>query len=876
MVPQDGFYPLRISWWEGGGGFSAELFWFNPTNDQRLLVNDPDNLAAPRAYRASTVSRPSVTRALPVQNWIGAFPDDDVVIDITDGAIPLTGDSVSLLINNVAQTITQVKNGAVTTVTRDGSIDNLLPSGLNNVRLIYGFTENGNPVSVTNNYAFTVAPYHGVLPVANKVTSGVVTADTGFRGVVDQIDKSGDTNQGNGARINGGWDSNRMPFPEVQLFGGNINPTNGLRYPNLAVQSSPGSWLYDPISAGNLINWNFAASDPPAPANSGMFQSGAPAFPLPGSGHFDEGFPGLPGAGTSPNGNYRGAENYINEITTYLDLKRGVYVFGFNSDDGFVARSGPNVNDTLGTLIGFFNGGRGNSGNLVLPVGQNPPRVVPGVSSGSTLFSVIVQEDGIYPVRILYWQGGGGINAEFYSLNRTNGTVLLVGDTATDPNAVPAYRTYTGPAKPYVKFSICPNPWDSPVQQVGPGPISMVGRTRNAVNSSDIYNLNNTAFPSRPWANVVIGGVIGNGTSSATLGLLLNGTPVPATLTTNGADVTVAYQPNPPLPPGSTNTASLIYAGTTNSWTFIVQNYTTLNAADAQPLGAADPANRGFRVKMTQIASIPGGVTQNSVARAENQILGFIGPDVAIPGTGPNGTHIYTNIINWNNNFQTNVTGVSFVPVGNFQPSGSYGAGTGWPFPYYADEPLPGVPGTGRVNVDNAAAEVFAYLALPAAGYYRLGVNSDDGFALKIGTPGQTNGTVIFSMDLGKGSSDVPVSFVAPAPGLYPIRLVYYNGGGGANLEFFSYDGNGGKIPINDPNNPASIKAYHAVLSVALPRITSSTIVGGNITVTWENGGTLWSAPTVNGPWTSTGDSDGSFTEPATGTMKFYRAILQQ
>ena len=876
VVPQDGFYPLRISWWEGtGGSASAELFWFNPTNGQRLLVNDPDNLAAPRAYRASTVSRPSVTRALPVQNWIGAFPDDDVVIDITDGAIPLNGGSVALLINNVAQTIAQAKNGAVTTVTRDSSIDNLLPSGLNNVTLIYGFTESGNPVSVTNNYSFTVAPYYGVLPVANKVTSGVVTADTGFRGLVDQIDKSGDANQGNGARINGGWDSNRMPFPEIELFGGNINPTNGLRYPNLAAQNpnSPGGSVYD----FNLVNWAFTGGDPPTVGNSGMFSGAAPAFPLPGAvSHLDEAIPGLPGAGTSPNGAYRGAENYVNEITTYLDLKRGVYVFGFNSDDGFAARSGPNVNDTLGTLLGFENRGKGNSGNLVgltLSAGQTAPVVYPGVSVGSPLFSVIVQEDGIYPVRILYWQGGTGINAEFFTLNRTNGTVVLVNALGDDPAAVPAYRTYTGPAKPYVKFSICPNPWDSPVQQVGPGPINMVGRTRNAVNSSDIYNLNNTAFPSRPWANVAIGGVIGNGTSSATLGLLLNGTPVPATLTTNGADVTVAYQPNPPLPPGSTNTASLIYAGTTNSWTFIVQNYTTLNAADAQPLGAADPANRGFRVKMTQIAGTPAA----TVVRAESQILGLMGPDLAIPGPGPGGAHIYTNIINWNGNVQTNVTPApSGVPLGNFQAAGFYGAGTGWPFPNYADEPFPGVPGTGQTTVNYAAAEVFAYLEFPTAGYYRVGVNSDDGFALKVGTPGQTNGTVIFSMDLGKGASDVPVSFIVPAPGLYPIRLVYYNGTGGAALEFFSYDSTGAKIPINDRNNPASIKAYYTVPTVALPRITSATIAGGSITVIWENGGTLWSAPTVNGPWTTTGDSDGSFTEPATGTMKFYRAILQQ
>jgi hypothetical protein len=521
-------------------------------------------------------------------------------------------------------------------------------------------------------------------------------------------------------------------------------------------------------------------------------------------------------------------------------------------------------------LVGFYNGGRGQSANPTgtLPAGQNPPVITPNVSSGSTLFSVIVPEDGIYPFRILYWQGGTGFNAEFYSLNKNNGMTLLVGDTATDPSAVPAYKTYTGAPKPYVKFSICPNPWDNAYQQVGPGPITMIGRTRNAVNSSDIYNIQNTSVPNaRPWANVAIGGVIANATADS-VSLLLDGVVVPAAKTANGTDVTVSYKPEPPLPSGSTHVASLVYAGTTNSWKFTVQTYTNLNAADALPLTAADPNSRGFRVKMAQTANTT-GYTQNSVARAEAQIVGLLSPNVAIPGPGPDGAYIYTNIINWNNNFQTATS--SKVPLGNFQGPDNYGAGSGWPFPIYADEPIPGVPGTGLTTTDNTAAEVFAYLALPAAGYYRFGVNSDDAFGMKVGTPGQTNGTVIAAIDFGKGSSDVPLSFVAPQAGLYPIRLIYYNGGGGANLEYFSYDENGNKIPINDWNNAASIKAYYALGSVSQPKITSATATGGNITILWINGGTLESAPTLDGPWTPTGDSDGSFTEPATGNQKFYR-----
>ena len=56
------------------------------------------------------------------------------------------------------------------------------------------------------------------------------------------------------------------------------------------------------------------------------------------------------------------------------------------------------------------------------------------------------------------------------------------------------------------------------------------------------------------------------------------------------------------------------------------------------------------------------------------------------------------------------------------------------------------------------------------------------------------------------------------------------------------------------------------------PRITSATISAGRITIQWSNGGTLEYATSLNSPinWTPTGNSSGTFSEPAAGT-KFYR-----
>ena len=674
IVSEAGVYPFRMSQWEGGGGAHVELFYIDKSTGQRQLLNDPE-LPSPRVYREALNSRPSVARVLPVENWVGASPDDDVVVDIRDGVIPVIDSTIAIRINNVDQTIAKNKSGNTTTVTRDSSVDNLLPSGLNTVQIIYGFTENGTQVMNTNSYTFTVAPYRTAIPLANRVAlTDINTAETGFNVRYNQMDRSRNNNQAEGGRIAGGGDGNRMPWPEVQLNMGFINPTNGTPYANIAAPGPNGNFT-DILDVFNFNMGNVGGVG--APVNSGFFTAAAPATGLPGQ-WAEEAAPGLPGSGTSN----LALDNYVLEATTYLDLKKGVHVLAMNSDDGYVISSSPDPRDTLGTLLGFFNGGRGNAGSLnVLPVGQNPPQITPGTISGSTPFSIIVPEDGIYPFRVLYWQGGGGVNAELFTVNKDNGQTILVNDTVNGAPA--AYRTYTGPAKPYTTFSASPTPWDNRVQQDGPGPITMLGRTRANAGANDIYNLADTA---RPWADVGIGGTVANGASDATLRLLLDGNEVPATRTVNGTDVTLAYQPNPPLPSGTTHKAALVYAGTTNEWSFTVQSYTTLNAADAKPASAADPAARGFSAKIVQSATArPGG---NTAIAAETQLAGTPA-SVAIPSSEADGRYIIPGIINWSTSRVPAFTGAE---TGNFQDN-TYG--TGWPWPDYPDAPVPGLPGTG-------------------------------------------------------------------------------------------------------------------------------------------------------------------------------------
>jgi hypothetical protein len=288
---------------------------------------------------------------------------------------------------------------------------------------------------------------------------------------------------------------------------------------------------------------------------------------------------------------------------------------------------------------------------------------------------------------------------------------------------------------------------------------------------------------------------------------------------------------------------------------------------------AADPNAAGFHVKVVQSATARPG-NGNTVTNMEAQLAGAIA-NVATNGPNADGSYTVPGIINWN--VQKN-PGNTTGEVGNFQPML-----TGTP-----DDPVPGIPGTnltGAARFENISAEIFAYLDLPA-GYQKFGVNGDDGWKVQVGTPGQTNGTILFSVataptsstvDRGTGAADIPFAFITPQAGLVPIRLAWYQGASGGNLEFFTYGANGTKIPVNDRTNPNSVKAYYNVIATPQLKFTSATVSGGTLTINWNATATLQEATALTGSqndWTAvqpqpTGTSY-SVSVGSTG-QKFYR-----
>jgi len=103
---------------------------------------------------------------------------------------------------------------------------------------------------------------------------------------------------------------------------------------------------------------------------------------------------------------------------------------------------------------------------------------------------------------------------------------------------------------------------------------------------------------------------------------------------------------------------------------------------------------------------------------------------------------------------------------------------------FNADNPFPSTVIGG--DVDDYVVLVTGKVLIPQSGDWSFGVNSDDGFGLEM-----TNGTntLTFSYPAPRSASDTIVTFNVPQWGLYDLRLVFYERGGGSALEFFAAQG---------------------------------------------------------------------------------------
>ncbi len=137
-------------------------------------------------------------------------------------------------------------------------------------------------------------------------------------------------------------------------------------------------------------------------------------------------------------------------------------------------------------------------------------------------------------------------------------------------------------------------------------------------------------------------------------------------------------------------------------------------------------------------------------------------------------------------------------------------------------------------------------------------------------TIGASQSIALGSADYGKGMSWQDFLFVVPQAGVYPINLIYEQGGGGAGLEWANYLADGTRVLVNDVNTPGSIMAYRAV-TVQLPPTISVSKVGNSYQITFT--GTLKSSSTANGTYTDVPGATSPYTIPTgSAPQQFYRS----
>jgi hypothetical protein len=236
---------------------------------------------------------PTVSRADPGNNSVGAGPVVNLSLTLQDRATAVNPSSIQLFLDNLVVTPSINKVQTNTLVSYSAG---LLPALSEHIYQIV-FCDTGTPsVFQTNDFHFRVADYL-TLPAALRAPLGAEnTNQPGFSAAVYQVDPS---------PVND-------PAPVQSNIPGSIafdeSVLTGLAGPNRADLSGNGGT--NTFSVADVINWS----------NS----SGATAnFPN------DQPFPGIPGTTGSE-------DNFVNEIRAWLRFPAaGYYQMGINNEDPF-------------------------------------------------------------------------------------------------------------------------------------------------------------------------------------------------------------------------------------------------------------------------------------------------------------------------------------------------------------------------------------------------------------------------------------------------------------------------------------------------------------------------------------------------------------
>ncbi len=139
VVTQAGLYPIRIVHWQTGLGSNLQLYSIISATEERILVNDPNDGRAIKAYSGSTAASansPYVGEVSPAGGSDGNSAAAPIEAVILDGATTVATSAVKLYLNGAAVVPQKLaKNGG--TITLSYSPNAARPDKNNLVRLEY-------------------------------------------------------------------------------------------------------------------------------------------------------------------------------------------------------------------------------------------------------------------------------------------------------------------------------------------------------------------------------------------------------------------------------------------------------------------------------------------------------------------------------------------------------------------------------------------------------------------------------------------------------------------------------------------------------------------------------------------------------------------
>ena len=637
--------------------------------------------------------------------------------------------------------------------------------------------------------------------------------------------------------------------------------------------------LGDPTAVGAAS----AEAVPADPANGSLYFEITNVINLDKTGAGNNGyFPGdelEPGTSTTPNTDGQNAE-----ILTYLTLPAGTNYMVLPADDSTKVQSGPNPQDVFGRVtLGVRDGG------------ANEQRCVFVVPPGGA---------GTYPFRMLWANGSGGSAVEWISTDSDFvSNRKLINDIAS--GGIPAYRTAIGSVNPYVKV-VSPPPALRQMESYSRNVTVVLGDGTAPVNTNNIT----LAIDGNPATLSVskIGSLV-TVDSGVIAGMHVSGEGHTAVLTyhdTGSYSRTQAWaflNLENILLPGSPVTGENFdsYAEATSPATTVPPGWTATNQSW---LEVNPPAGFGGW-DLTDVKNDPFAnwvmLNTNTVSPLEAEVL-LNNTAQTINGIPVTDTWMAGNCL-----FAASDGRARKVSIGGADQPNDYAPQiqivVSAPFnlssvtnPVLTFSSASRLSGNHEQNsleysVDNGANWLPALILQNSATHFLNADGTVDGMKMLTNVwadlakfpvvQDPTTRDFISVGSLGAKFGDVLASPITAAISPYiaerndgpqarkveAIRLSAAAKKSQVRLRFIHYGSCGWEWGID------KIAFYDIAPSTPAPAITSVRASGGVVTVTWSNGGVLESSPSLTSPvWTSTGNMLGTFSEPATGGAKFYRA----